>query len=175
MTPTKKLPLFVVTGASCAGKSTACETLFRREKDYIVLESDILWNAFYDTPQDGYALYRHTWMELRANVSQCGLPCVLCGCGTPEQFEPRPERAFFSDIHYLAVVCDDATMLRRMKEGRGVTDEGWIDSSVQFNRWLWENAGTTTPPITLLDTSALTPEEAGDAIDRWIRSRLSAL
>ena len=46
MTPDKKLPLFVVTGASCAGKTTACEILFHREKDYIVMESDILRNFF---------------------------------------------------------------------------------------------------------------------------------
>lgn len=174
MTPDKKLPLFVVTGASCAGKSTACEILFHREKEYIVMESDILWNTFYDTPQDGYDLYRHTWMELCANISQCGLPCVLCGCGTPEQFEPRSERALFSDIHYLAVVCDDATMLHRL-DSRGAADEGWRNSSLQFNRWLRENAGISVPPITVLDTSALTPGQAGDAIDRWIHSKLSAL
>ena len=173
MTPDKKLPLFVVTGASCAGKTTACEILFHREKNYIVMESDILWNSFYDTPQDGYSLYRHTWMELCANISQCGLPCILCGCGTPEQFEPRPERALFSDIHYLAIVCDDATMLQRL-ERRGVTDEGWKNSSLQFNRWLRENAGTTAPAITLLDTSALTPSQAGSAIDRWICSKMSS-
>lgn len=31
MEPTKKLPLFVVSGASGVGKSTACNLLFLRE------------------------------------------------------------------------------------------------------------------------------------------------
>ena len=44
MTPTKKLPLFIVAGANGVGKSSACEVLFKREADFIVLESDILWN-----------------------------------------------------------------------------------------------------------------------------------
>ena len=44
MRPTKKLPLFVVSGASGVGKSTLCEILFQREREYIVLESDILWH-----------------------------------------------------------------------------------------------------------------------------------
>lgn len=42
MIPTRKGPLFLVTGASCAGKSTLCEVLFQKEKGYVVLESDLL-------------------------------------------------------------------------------------------------------------------------------------
>ena len=42
MTPTKKLPLFLVSGASCVGKTSLCEELFRSETDYIVLESDLI-------------------------------------------------------------------------------------------------------------------------------------
>lgn len=48
------MPLFVITGASCAGKSTMCEILFQNEKEYIVMESDILWNQTFDTPEDDY-------------------------------------------------------------------------------------------------------------------------
>lgn len=35
MTPTRKLPLFLVSGASCVGKSSLCEVLFRREQDFL--------------------------------------------------------------------------------------------------------------------------------------------
>lgn len=34
---TKKQPLFIVTGASCVGKSTLCNELFINEKEYIVM------------------------------------------------------------------------------------------------------------------------------------------
>jgi guanylate kinase len=41
MKPTERNRLFIITGASCIGKTTACEILFKNEKDYIVMESDL--------------------------------------------------------------------------------------------------------------------------------------
>lgn len=48
MIPTRKNKLFIISGASCVGKSTACEVLFKKEKDYIVMESDLLWDERYN-------------------------------------------------------------------------------------------------------------------------------
>lgn len=172
MTPTKKLPLFCITGASGVGKSTACEVLFRNETDYVVLESDVAWHNVYNTPEDDYRAYREMWMNMCANISQSGKPCVLCGCCTPKQFEPLPQRTLFTQIHYLAVTCSDDALRSRMTIGRGITDEGWLQSSAQFNRWLIENGGNTTPPIERLDASHLTPEQTAAKIDEWIRSKL---
>lgn len=172
MTPTRKGPLFIVTGASCAGKSTLCQELFRRERDYIVLESDLLWQEQYNTPEDGYGAYRSLWMRVCADVGQVGLPVVLCGCGVPEQFETRKERELFTRIHYLAVVCGEEELERRM-DRRGVTDTGWRDSSRQFNRWLLENGALVQPKIALLDTTAMTPEEGARWAHRWILGKMA--
>lgn len=49
---TNKQPLFIITGASYVGNSTLCNELFMNETDYIVMESDLLWNAIYNTPDD---------------------------------------------------------------------------------------------------------------------------
>ena len=172
MNPTKKMSLFSITGASCAGKSTVCNELFKNEKDYIVLESDITWNDIYNTPEDDYRAYRRMWMKLCANISQIGMPCVVCGACTPKQFENLPERELFSDTYYLAVVCDDETMMKRITKDRKVTDENWINSSMQFNNWLKENHDKTEPKIDLIDTSNLTPEQAAEQVDKWIKSKL---
>lgn len=173
MTPTVHQPLFIVSGASCAGKTTVCELLFQRERDYIVMESDILWDERYNTPSDGYCDYRIRWMNLCAAISQIGMPVVLCGCAMPEQIEPLPQRALFTDVHYLAVVCDDETMLHRATVGRGVTDESWINSSLHFNRWLRENGANHTPSFRIVDTSRLTPEEGAALVDKWIHEKLN--
>ncbi|MDR2505854.1 MAG: AAA family ATPase [Oscillospiraceae bacterium] len=169
MIPTKKQPLFIVSGASGVGKSCACEVLFQRETDYVVLESDILWNNIFDgDPDDGYRAYRELWLTMCANISQIGKPCVLCGCGEPRHFEVCGARKYFTDIYYLAIVCSDDVMERRMREGRGINDKNRIASSLHFNRWLQENGEKTEPSMTLLDNSDLTPEETAQQIEKWI-------
>ena len=173
MSPTKKRSLFIITGASCVGKSIISEVLFQNETDYIVMESDLLWNDIFNTPEDDYRAYRELWMRVCANISQIGKPVVLCGCATPKQFESDNIRSFFTAIHYLAVVCDENQLERRMRIGRGVTDENWVKSSTDFNLWLKENANQTTPNITLLDTSALTPKQAAELADRWIHENIN--
>lgn len=175
MNPTKKQPLFIITGASCVGKSTMSEVLFQKETDYIVMESDLLWNDMFNTPEDDYRAYRELWLRVCANISQIEKPVVLCGCAIPKQFEGCKARSLFTDIYYLAVVCDDEQLDRRMRIGRGVTDENWVKSSIDFNRWLKQNANRTTPPITLLDTSTLTPEKAAEITHNWIYNNLKHL
>jgi hypothetical protein len=43
-----------------------------------------------------------------------------------------------------------------------------------FNRWLRENATTTTPPMTVVDTTSMSIEAAVDAVAGWVRARLNA-
>ena len=173
MRPTRKLPLFIITGASCAGKSTMCEILFQNEKEYIVMESDILWNQTFDTPDDDYRAFRETWMRVCKSISQIGMPVVLCGCAVPKQFETLDERASFTEIHYLAVVCDDDVLKKRLA-ARHVTDERWIESAIEFNSWLKGHARDTDPPIYLLDNSRMSPERAAEVADKWIRGHMLA-
>lgn len=172
MEPTRKENLFILSGASGVGKSTAAQILFQREEDYIVMESDLLWCSYYDTPQDGYRQYRETWMRLCAAISQCGRPVVLCGCGTPEQFEGCEARRLFSTIHYIAVVAGPDVLEERLRKGRGIGDEGWIKSSLDFNRWLRLRGGQTSPAMELVDNTDLTAEETAERIDRLIRERI---
>ena len=172
MIPTNKQKLFIITGASCVGKSALCNELFLEEKEYIVMESDLLWNSIYNTPENNYCEYRRLWMRVCANIAQIGKPIVLCGCATPEQFENQPERDFFTDIHYLAVVCDTQVLEHRMRVGRSITDENWIKSSIEFNNWLKANADHTIPHITLLDTSKILVSQASSIVDNWIVTNL---
>ena len=172
MKPTKKLPLFIISGASGVGKSTLCEVLFQKEIDYIVLESDILWNEIYNTPEDDYHIYRKIWMQLCANISQIGKPVVVCGCAVPKQFKILPEKSLFSNIYFLAIVCNDAALENRMRSGRGISDEGWITSSLQFNNWLRKNGKDND--IVLLDNSEIPLNESAEIVDKWIKSKIES-
>ena len=170
MTPTIKQPLFIISGASGVGKSTLCEILFRHETDYIVLESDILWHDIYNTPADNYRAYREMWLQLCASISQIGKPVVLCGCVTPEQFEALPERENFTNIHYLAIVCNDIALKDKMKNGRKISNDNWITSSLEFNDWLIKHGEVNG--MTLLDNTRLTPHNGAKMVDKWIRDKI---
>ena len=98
-------PLYIVTGASGVGKSALCREMAKIQSGYIVLDSDLLWDEIYNTPEDGYRRYRETWMTLCAAISDAGHPVVLCGCATPGQFEACDARRLFTEIRTIALVA----------------------------------------------------------------------
>jgi len=170
-----RLPLFVVTGASGAGKSALALALPARLPECVTLESDILWGAGFDTTEDGYAAFRGLWLRLAKNVHQAGRPVVLCGSALPEQFEGRPERRYLAAIRYLALVCDErrlAERLRRRPAWRESGGDAFVAEMVRFNGWLGDHAARTSPPMDLLDTSELSVEEATERVAAWVRGGL---
>ena len=164
----KRLPLFFLSGASCSGKSTAAAIIFDKHKEYITMECDILWGEHFNTPEDDYAAFRDTWLRMAANYAQYDKCTLLCGCITPEQIDRRYRKAYFSSVHYIAIVLSDEEMLRRL-EKRGATAEH-ITASLNFNRWLRENGENAG--MTIIDASELTATETADRIHRWIMERL---
>ena len=56
----------------------------------------------------------------------------------PGNIEPCVERRYFSQIHYLALVCDDNELARRLQARpawRGSGNPAFIDNQIRFNRW----------------------------------------
>lgn len=169
-------PLFVLTGASGAGKTATFLILTAKTRDFVVLESDILWRSEFNQPATDYRDYRETWLRLCKNISQAGKPVILCGAGVPAQFEECVERRYFSDIHYLALVCADevlASRLRSRPAWRGSSGDQYVKEHVDFNRWLRANATSTQPPMSLLDTSEITVSESVEKLERWLRDCLN--
>jgi len=171
-----RLPLFVITGASGAGKSSACLALAAKTKDFVVMDSDILWHTELNQPDTDYRNYRETWLRVCKNISQAGKPVVLCGASLPEQFEHCIERRYFSEIDYLALVCSDEALESRLRSRpawRNSSDEEYIKTHVAFNRWLKEHASSTQPPMSLLDTSQITVDESVERVEEWLRDCLT--
>lgn len=175
-----RLPLFVLNGASGVGKTTISLALSARAKDVVVMESDILWRDEFNQPDTNHRSYREMWLRVCKNISQAGKPVVLSGTGMPWQFEQCVERRYFSQIHYLTLICDDevlAAHLRSPRTWRGSPEHDCIaqciEEQVSLNRWLRDNARHTDPPMTLLDTTGLTLEESVQRVSRWIRECLN--
>jgi predicted kinase len=154
----ERLPLFILTGASGSGKSTIGLALVSVLQECVVMDSDILWRPEFDTPQDDYRTYRNLWLRLAKNIGQNGRPVLLVGTAVPEQFEACPERRYFSTLYYLALVADDDILEQRLRARptwRRSATADVLNRMLAFNRWLREHAATTTPPMSLLDTSRL--------------------
>ena len=176
--PFLQQPLFLITGASGSGKTTACLELIPLLKgECVVLDTDILWGTVQTTPEDDYRSYRDMWLRVAKNIGQAGQPVVLCGSAIPEQYEGCAERRYFSTLHYLALVCEDERLIERLQQRpawrKSDSSEG-LERMVTFNRWLKEHAATTQPPMTLYDTTNRSIPETVAYLAQWIRQRLEA-
>lgn len=172
--PFRRLPLLMVGGPAGAGKSAVGALLLGELTEAVVIESDLLWRREFNTPDDGYYNYFRLWLRLAGNISQSGRPVALFGAGfaVPHNVEPLPERRFFNVAHYLGLTCDDdalAARLRARPSWRNSSDE-LVAQHVKFNHWLKDNAATTTPPVTLIDTTRATVEETAARVASWIRA-----
>ena len=180
--PFLRQPLFVLTGASGAGKTAVCLELSCAQLEgapwvpnCVFLEQDILWRDEFSDSENGHHTFRNLWLRVAKNVGQGGRPVVLCGTAVPEQYEPCPERRHFRAIHYLALICDDDLLRARLEARpawRRSGDGTFLARMVEFNGWLQENARRTRPPMTLLDTTEYSVRQSAERVALWIQDCL---
>lgn len=158
-------PLFLVTGASGAGKSTVLPLLLERlPPACAVFDVDILIDPLARSAPDGqvdWPGFRDTWLHVAHGVTQNGVDPVLLGPFFPQQLDELPGRTWIGEIHTLVLDCPDDERRRRI-EARPAWRARDIDEQIAFGRWLREHLPT------VVDTAALTPEEAADAVAAWV-------
>ena len=172
--PFLRQPLFIVTGASGTGKTTVGLRLGAALPGHVVLDSDILWCAPFETLEGTDAdpqPFRTVWLRMAKNIGQAGRPVVLLGSALPEQFESSRERRYFDRVHYLTLVCSDEALDRRLCARPAWRKSGTAEMRQvmrEFNRWLRDHAATTKPPMAVIDTTAMSIEAAVGAVANWV-------
>lgn len=161
------LPLFVVTGASGAGKTTIMEPLRRLLPDCDVFEADLTLQV----SALGWEAWRDTWLLLAHGVALNGRVTVLCGSLLPDQLESLPARKLLGPIHFCNLDCPGEILAGRLRARPSWRlRHGSIETAVlehqRFAAWL---RGHIEPSF---DTSKLSPDEAAEHVAAWVRQLL---
>jgi chloramphenicol 3-O-phosphotransferase len=166
-------PLLFVTGASGAGKSRLLNHLLGTVDEAILIDQDLLWGVdpAHDDPASGYRRFRGLILHLAERLARNGRPVVVEGTCMPDQYEGIGERWYFEHTAYLAVVCSDDELERRLRARpawRGSTEH--LAGMLELNRHF--RAGTD-PTVERLDTTDRSVEECAAELHGWIRRRVS--
>ncbi len=166
------MPLFILTGCSGVGKTTTAQELIQRDTKFIVMDADFLYNIMpHDTDED-HKKWVEQIMSLSKNIMQGGKPLLWTIAGALDYFENSYNRRFFTELYFLALVCNSEDLEKRMREGRHITDSNWINSSIDYNRWFIENGSLSGQRIDTYDITGKSVSEVADYVTQWVEARL---
>lgn len=169
--PFQKLPLFILSGCSGVGKTTTAQAIMQRAVDFVVLDGD-MFHGILPTETEAE---RRNWIEqilsLSKNIAQSGRPVLWTKAGCLDMFGSAYNRQFFTEIACLALVCEETELRRRMSEGRHVTDQAWLDSSADYNRYFMTHDRLADMPFETLDITGKAPEEVATQVIEWVYQR----
>ncbi len=131
-----------------------------------------LFNIMSHETDDDYKNWVEQMLSLSKNIMQGGKPLLWTIAGALDYFENTYNRRFFTEIHYLALVCNPEDLEKRMREGRYITDTNWINSSIDYNRWFIENGIVSNQKIDTYDITGKSVSDVADYVSKWIEARL---
>jgi chloramphenicol 3-O-phosphotransferase len=169
-------PVLFITGASGAGKTTLYEALVGKVDEAILIDADLLWGVdpSHNDQESGYRQFRGLILHLAERLAKNGKAVVVEGSCMPDQYESLGERWYFSNTAYIGIVCSDDELERRLLARPAWRNSvGNLQGMLAFNRHITEVGPTSSPPITLLDTTSRTVDDCAAELHAWIRRQLT--
>lgn len=163
------LPMLVLTGCSGVGKTTTAIEIMKRKVDFVVLDGDIFYGFMKLETDEDYWKWVEAVENFTKNIMQSGKPVLWTMAGNLDKLKSAYNSRFFTDIHCLALVCEEEQLRSRMKEGRGITDENWIQSSVDYNEYFKTHKKLGDMDFETFDISGKDVPEVADYVIEWVR------
>ena len=164
--------IYGLLGENGVGKTTTAIEIMRKMVDFVVLDADIF--AGFINWEDEESC--NNWVEIIANISkdiqQSGKPVLWTMAGCLDRLPKAYNSRYFSEIICLALVTDENALRQRMQEGRGITDDNWINSSCDYNRYFMEHDRIGDTKYELLDISTKDPREVADYVINWVQGKV---
>ncbi len=165
----RRLPLFILTGCSGVGKTTTAIEVMRRKVDFVVLDADIFSGYVDWNDEESCNGWVETIMNISKDIMQSGKPVLWTMAGCLERLPKAYNSRYFSEIRCLALVCDEDALEKRMREGRGITDEHWIKSSRDYNRYFMGHDRIGDMGFETLDITGKESGEIAGYVINWLR------
>lgn len=166
-----KKPLNILTGCSGVGKTTTGMALQKLTTDFVVLDADMFFNIMpHETDEDYFAQVEQV-QSLSKNIMQSGKCVVWTMAGNIDKLVRTYHAAFFSEIRVLALVCSEESLRERMTVGRGITHEGWINGSVDYNHYFRTHEKIGDVAFETLDTDGKCVSQVAEEVLQWLKSK----
>lgn len=93
----------------------------------------------------------------------------LTGCSGIDRLEHTYGKRFFSEIKVLALTAEPEVLKKRMTDGRGIDDESWIQSSIEYNQYFRTHHSLGDTKFYTLDCTNGTPGEIAKKVLEWLK------
>ncbi len=168
MVASKNDPVYIVTGAPGAGKTTALGALLRLRTDYIIVDGDWLLGAASDlakasvrSDRSTWRPYRALWFEVLHAIARNGRTPVLFAAIDEGDVEELGDIAWCGGIAWLLLDCGDSVRRERLRRR-----EGW--SEAMIDDALADAAALRVAVQRRVDTGAQLPGQIAQAILSWL-------
>lgn len=164
-----KLPIYFLSGCSGIGKTTTGIELQKITTDFVIQDVDLLRNIMQPQNEQDEIELLETVYGISKNITQTGKPVVWTMAGGLDKLPNTYGKRFFSDIKVLALTAEPEIIRKRMSEGRGINDENWIQSSVDYNEYFRTHDSLGETKFERLDCSTGTPKEIAEKVLAWLK------
>ena len=139
------------------------------QQDFAVLDADM----FYSPDDSGIITgMLESICRMSAVFNQQGTAILWTMAGGLDCLKNTYHRQFFSEIKCLVLTCEPDELRRRMTEGRGITDESWLNGSREYNAYFCTHDVLGDVRFDTLDITRLSPAEVAEQVLVWMNTQL---